>query len=209
MKKSISNVGDLVNFIEDNKLEDVQIYINDNGTLKKISGVGYIEDEIWYQSETDEDTTMTGKEFIRMVEYEAQDDCWNGDLKCAPYDRVCCCEFQISDNGESFDCSAEFKDNLIYLNIKDDEDAEEIDLKMDMKSYFEKRKMFVETLGELIHIAKPNLVRCEHIKVNEDEKDDEEIVKVHCENGYYYTVNITANSLIEIAFDVIKKIMFK
>lgn len=81
---------------------------------------------------------------------------------------------------------------------------------MDMKTYWEKRKMFVEKLGELIAIAKPNLVRCEHIKVNEDDVDDQdEMVRVHCENGFYYDIDITADSEMAIISDVSKRIMYK
>jgi hypothetical protein len=81
---------------------------------------------------------------------------------------------------------------------------------MDMKAYWNKRKLFVEKLGELIAIAKPNLVRCEHIKVNKDDDEDyEEIIRVHCENRYHYDINITANSLMSIIEDVSKKMMNK
>lgn len=81
---------------------------------------------------------------------------------------------------------------------------------MDMKAYWLKRKSFVEKLGELIAIAKPNLVRCEHIKVNEDDVDDQdEIVRVHCANSFYYDIDITADSEMDIINDVSKRIMYK
>ena len=67
------------------------------------------------------------------------------------------------------------------------------------------KKVFVEgVLSQLLHTCKPNLVRCEYEIWNWDE-----VVTVHCENGYTYKVNVSANSLIAIAEAVISKMVHK
>ena len=67
------------------------------------------------------------------------------------------------------------------------------------------RKEFVEqTLSEILRMAKPNLVRCEHL-----EKDEDEFCRVHCENGCSYDINISYDSLAAIVLDVFNKMINK
>ena len=70
-----------------------------------------------------------------------------------------------------------------------------------------KRIDFVQKCGELLHIAKPNLISCE-LKLGRDipvksfetgYAPDEEYVVVTCENGYTYKICVEANSLAAIA----------
>lgn len=82
------------------------------------------------------------------------------------------------------------------------------------------KKEFVTKLGELLAIAKPNLVKCELVKGNEIEVSelnkayerympDDDYVLVTCENGYSYKINVTANSLSAIAQEVFTKMAYK
>lgn len=57
---------------------------------------------------------------------------------------------------------------------------------------------FAQAVGELLRLAKPNLVKCEY----EQTDNDKEYVKVICDNGHCYCVNITGDSLCAIAEDV-------
>ncbi|MEF9983755.1 MAG: hypothetical protein RR806_07510 [Oscillospiraceae bacterium] len=57
---------------------------------------------------------------------------------------------------------------------------------------------FVQAVGELLRLAKPNLVKCEY----EEAVKGKENVKVTCDNGHCYYVNITGDSLCAIAEDV-------
>ena len=79
------------------------------------------------------------------------------------------------------------------------------------------RKEFVIKLGELLHIAKPNLVSCQlatgsdivrehkvdghwaHLHPQIQPSEYDEWVVVACENGYEYFVPVSANSLAAIA----------
>ena len=89
------------------------------------------------------------------------------------------------------------------------------------------KKEFVIKLGELLRIAKPNLVSCKlatgaqiiadcdneyyfrqlHKEVLPDVYSD--YVVITCENGYQYFVNVTANSLAAIASAVFEYAMYK
>jgi hypothetical protein len=79
------------------------------------------------------------------------------------------------------------------------------------------KKEFVEKLGEVLRLAKPNLVKCEYSLGKDIEPrseynqfiDDDEFVLVYCDNGYRYTVNITGNSHSAIAYAVFDKMMSK
>lgn len=70
-----------------------------------------------------------------------------------------------------------------------------------------KRIDFVQKCGELLHIAKPNLISCE-LKLGRDIPKkayeplyvpDDEYVVVTCENGCTYKICVEANSLNAIA----------
>ena len=71
-----------------------------------------------------------------------------------------------------------------------------------------KRIDFVQKCGEVLHIAKPNLIRCE-LKLGKDitkkahdetnYAPDDEYVVVTCENGFTYKICVEANSLNAIA----------
>ena len=79
---------------------------------------------------------------------------------------------------------------------------------------------FVKKCGELLNIAKPNLVSCE-LKLGKDIIDipakfghptiapDEEYVVVTCENGYTYNLCVEMNSLCAIASEVFSKMLHK
>ena len=79
------------------------------------------------------------------------------------------------------------------------------------------KKEFVEKLGEVLRLAKPNLVKCEYSLGKDIEPrgeynqfiDNDEFVLVYCDNGYRYTVNITANSLASIGYVVFDKMCSK
>jgi len=70
---------------------------------------------------------------------------------------------------------------------------------------------FVTKCGELLAIAKPNLVRCDYRMgkdidptatdkfVSQNFLDEDEYVIVTCENGYKYYLLVTGNSLNAIA----------
>ncbi|MEG0898367.1 MAG: hypothetical protein RSF40_01475 [Oscillospiraceae bacterium] len=60
------------------------------------------------------------------------------------------------------------------------------------------REEFVLAVGELLRIAKPHLVSCEY----ETTEGGKENVKVICQNGYCYRVNVTGDSLCAIVEDV-------
>lgn len=69
------------------------------------------------------------------------------------------------------------------------------------------RKEFVEIeLTRILNIAKPNLIKCEHIVIDNDEG---EICKVHCENGYNYKIDITGDSLAAIVLDIFEAMAYK
>lgn len=92
---------------------------------------------------------------------------------------------------------------------------------MSNEEYFASRKEFVaEKLNPLLNAAKPHL-RCE-LMLGKDapltaiDKDNnrsyipnDELVVIRCDNGYFYVVNVTANSLIAIAEAVIKAMVNK
>lgn len=61
-----------------------------------------------------------------------------------------------------------------------------------------KKKEFVEKLSEIISSSKPNLVKTEYFYDN----DGDETVVVTCDNGYTYTIDVTADSLAAIVTDV-------
>ena len=66
------------------------------------------------------------------------------------------------------------------------------------------RAEFVAKCGELLAIAKPHLVKCEYFT-----RYEEEFVQVTCENGHKYEINITANSLAAIAYQIFNEMRFK
>ena len=79
------------------------------------------------------------------------------------------------------------------------------------------RADFVKQCGELLRIAKPNLVKCE-LKLGKDIKGnihgvpllpDSEYVVVTAENGYTYNICVEANSLSAIAYDVFNQMRHK
>lgn len=78
------------------------------------------------------------------------------------------------------------------------------EIEMERKEWVEKLNFVENELTNLIKKAKPNLVSCELITTGNDD-----IVIITCENGYCYRVNVTCNSLIAIASDVINAVMFK
>ena len=73
---------------------------------------------------------------------------------------------------------------------------------------------FVKKCGELLNIAKPNLASCEYrlgkdIELTETEKfighiciDADEYVIVSCQNGCWYILSITGNSLHAVAAEI-------
>lgn len=61
-----------------------------------------------------------------------------------------------------------------------------------------KKKEFVEKLSEIIRDSNPNLVVTEYFC---NDYGDETVV-VTCDNGYSYTINVTADSLAAIVTDV-------
>lgn len=92
------------------------------------------------------------------------------------------------------------------------------------------KKDFVTRLGELLYMAKPNLVRCEFKLGKElptekryiteetpegtayhqiDWQPDGEWVVVTCENGHEYKINVTADSLATIAEEVFREMVNK
>jgi len=87
------------------------------------------------------------------------------------------------------------------------------------------RVEFVNKLGELLHIAKPNLFSCHlatgrqimdahtsepHFKtLHPDLWEFSEYVVVTCENEYQYLINVSANSLAAIAEAVFKQMVCK
>ena len=80
-----------------------------------------------------------------------------------------------------------------------------------------KRIDFVKKCGELLYIAKPNLLNCE-LKLGKDipvkpyERDygpDDEYVVVTCDNGYTYQICVEANSLIAIATAIFTSMVHK
>jgi len=77
------------------------------------------------------------------------------------------------------------------------------------------RAEFVRKLGELLNMAKPNLVSCE-LKQGKDISDEwetfvpeDEYVVVTCENGCTYKICVEANSLCGIANDVFSKMLYR
>ena len=80
---------------------------------------------------------------------------------------------------------------------------------------FSEKAAFVKSCGELLRIAKPNLVSCELLKgadiqsVTKTHIPTNDYVKVLCENGYFYTINVTANSLCSIASEIFNKMTSK
>lgn len=80
---------------------------------------------------------------------------------------------------------------------------------------------FVEKCGEVLAIAKPNLVRCEYrmgkdIEPTATDKfvgqkflDKDEYVVVTCDNGYKYYLLVTANSLSAIAREIFNSMAHK
>ena len=80
---------------------------------------------------------------------------------------------------------------------------------------------FVKKCGELLAIAKPNLIRCDYalgrdIKLTATEKatgfiyhDDDECVIVTCANGYRYILFVTGNSLNAIAAEIFDRMTSK
>jgi len=82
----------------------------------------------------------------------------------------------------------------------------------------EKNRMeFVKQCGELLRIAKPHLKQCELVlgkdidpKTHESVfAPDGEYVIVSCENGYRYTINVTCNSLADIAKAIFTDMAYK
>lgn len=78
------------------------------------------------------------------------------------------------------------------------------------------RREFVRKCGELLKDAKPHLVSCEYKlgsemppKLHERYYDNDEYVLVTCENGYTYSIMITANSLCSIAEAIFSKMAYK
>ena len=75
---------------------------------------------------------------------------------------------------------------------------------------------FVSRCGELLAVAKPNLVSCElrlgkDIAENTFEKyiPDEEYVEITCKNGYTYVRPIEGNTLCDIACEIFGSMRFK
>jgi len=81
----------------------------------------------------------------------------------------------------------------------------------------ENRVVFVRKCGELLSMAKPNLLKCElklgkNIKRKSHEPGfapDDEYVIVTCENGYDYKINVTGNSLGSIAEAIFNEMAHK
>jgi len=80
-----------------------------------------------------------------------------------------------------------------------------------------KRIDFVQKCGELLRIAKPNLISCE-LKLGKDiphkayepcYAPDDEYVVVTCENGHTYKVCVEANSLNAIAVAIFTSMAHK
>lgn len=80
-----------------------------------------------------------------------------------------------------------------------------------------RKKDFIKKAGELLAIAKPNLIKTEYQIGKEIENtvewdriiSDEEYAVVTCENGYRYFVNITANSFCAIAEAIFHDMVYK
>ena len=64
---------------------------------------------------------------------------------------------------------------------------------------------FVQKCGELLHIAKPSLIKCE---LKQDDLNGEYVV-VTCKNGYTYDISVEGNTLIAIAFDIFRLMLHK
>ena len=96
--------------------------------------------------------------------------------------------------------------------------------------YYLEKKLFVTRLGELLYMAKPNLVKCELKLGSElpiekryiteetpegtayhqiDWQPDGEWVIVTCENNYQYKINVSADSLAAIAEEVFREMSCK
>ena len=69
-------------------------------------------------------------------------------------------------------------------------------------NFYNEKKQFVAKLSEVLNMAKPHLT-CE-FKLGEEigKYASDEYVVVTCANGYQYTVCVTADSLMAIAYDV-------
>jgi hypothetical protein len=63
---------------------------------------------------------------------------------------------------------------------------------------------FVINLGKLLRMALPHLIDCQY-----QNTEYGEYVYVICENGHQYKVDVTANSLSAIAYDVFKEMRLK
>lgn len=96
--------------------------------------------------------------------------------------------------------------------------------------YYARKYEFVQELGKVLNMAKPNLVKCE-LKLGEelptekrwietetpegkaytqiDWQPDGEWVLITCENGYQYKINVTADSLASIAEEVFREMVCK
>lgn len=78
------------------------------------------------------------------------------------------------------------------------------------------KRDFVTTCGELLRIAKPNLINREYkfgreITPTQFKKfiSDDEYAVVTCENGCKYYVNITADTLMAIVLDIFRAMEHK
>ena len=78
------------------------------------------------------------------------------------------------------------------------------------------KSVFIHKCGELLHVAKSNLISCElklgkEILENKFETylSDDEYVLVTCENGYQYVLPIEGNSLCSIAETIFRSMMHK
>lgn len=74
---------------------------------------------------------------------------------------------------------------------------------------YSEKKNFVAKLSETLNLAKPHLT-CEY-KLGEElgRREGFEFVVVTCENGYNYTINVTADSLACLAKEVFTEICGK
>jgi len=74
---------------------------------------------------------------------------------------------------------------------------------------------FVQKCGELLHISKPHMVRCDYFLGKDispkstDYFDNDEYVIVTCENGCRYILIVTGNSLSSIAAEIFSQMTYK
>jgi hypothetical protein len=78
------------------------------------------------------------------------------------------------------------------------------------------RPIFVKKCGELLRIAKPNLISCELVLGKDIPRNyyetyfpNDEYVIITCANGHKYVCCVTANSLHEIALEIFKSMRDK